>query len=176
MITFHYYPMFFILHIKPFSLYFFYNWHLLIATCMNANSVWLIYKLKWLLIYLLQKYQLQYHFFQFTNWNLLSYLSKNVTCDFLSYVQLCYTNTWAVWFALTSRTSFIKEHKAFKSLKDWGSIRFFILLFLSKLSKSKISICWLPLCMLCKLIENEFHLLLNFYNIYKNTDINKCLQ
>jgi hypothetical protein len=134
MITFHYYPMFFILHIKPYSLYFF-NWHLLIATCMTANFVWLIDKLKWFLIHLLQKYQLQYHFFQFKNWNLLSNLSKNVTCNFLSNVQLCYTNTWAVLFALTSRTSFIKEHTAFESLKDWGSIRLFYIIILIKIVK-----------------------------------------
>ena len=106
---------------------------------MTENSVWLNYKSKRFLIQLLLKYQSQYHFFQFTNCDFLSYFSKNVTCDFLSYVQLGYTITWAVWFALISRASFIKEHKAFESLKDWESIRFFILLFLLKLSKFKIS-------------------------------------
>ena len=66
----------------------------------------------------------------------------------------------------------LKEHKAYESLKEWGSIRVLIFLCLSNLSKSKIPIFFgVPLCMWDKLIENEFHLLLNFYNIYKNADL-----
>jgi hypothetical protein len=54
----------------------------------------------------------------------------------------------------------------YESLKEWGSIRVLIFLCLSNLSKSKIpKFFGVPLCMWGKLIENEFHLLLNFYNI-----------
>jgi hypothetical protein len=69
---------------------------------------------------------------------------------------LGYTNTWPVMIFTIIKGLFIKEHKAFECLKDWGSIRFFILhvSLLSKLSKSKISNFCLPLCMLGKLIEN----------------------
>jgi hypothetical protein len=36
----------------------------------------------------------------------------------------------------------LKEHKAYESLKEWGSIRVLIFLCLSNLSKSKIPNCF----------------------------------
>jgi hypothetical protein len=75
----------------PFYWLYFFNWHLLIATCMTANSVWLIYNLKWLLIHLLQKYQLQYHFFNLqigTFCPICRKMSLVTFCPTFSYVTL----------------------------------------------------------------------------------------